>query len=73
MGRRFFNTILKAFENIKKAPNANPKIGNGIRKHVVKKFPFVILYVLGKTVIKVIAVFHTSRNPDTLEKRMEDD
>lgn len=35
----------------------------------MQKFPFVILYIVGKSIIKIIAVFHTSRNPEIVGKR----
>lgn len=37
----------------------------------LKKFPFGIHYLIDKNVVKVIAVFHTSRNPISWQERMK--
>jgi len=73
LGKRFFNMVLKAFELIRKNPYAYPKTENNIRKHVMQKFPFVILYIVTKPLIKIIAVFNTYRNPELLKKRLNVD
>ncbi len=73
LGKRFFNMVLKSFELILKNPYAYPKTNNNLRKHVMQKFPFVILYIVGETVIQIIAIFHTSRNPETIDKRPDKD
>jgi len=70
LGKRFFNAVLKAFGLIQKNPKAYPLTDNNLRKHVMKKFPFVILYFVGEVVVQIIAVFHTSRNPEIIEKRL---
>jgi plasmid stabilization system protein ParE len=42
----------------------------GLRKAVVPGFRCVILYKVDKNELIVVAVFHTSRNPDDLHGRM---
>ena len=69
LGKRFFNLVLKSFETISENPFAFVKIDNNMRKYVMKKFPFIILYKISKTIILIIAVFHTSRNPSVIKKR----
>jgi len=73
LGKRFFNMVLKAFELIRKNPYTYPKTENNLRKHVMQKFPYVILYDVAKPLIKVIAVFNTYRNPALIEKRLNVD
>jgi plasmid stabilization system protein ParE len=60
----FFRRIHLGFENIKQNPNSFPKAHKDVRKYVVKKFPFVIYYRIVDSTIQVIAIFHTSRNPE---------
>jgi len=38
----FFNQVNYSFEKIKKTPFTYPKIYQSVRKHTIKKFPFVI-------------------------------
>ena len=65
----FFKIINLGFENIKQNPNSFPIAHKDVRKFVVKKFPFVIYYRIVNTVIQVIAIFHTSRNPEIWNER----
>lgn len=66
----FFKQINLGFEHIRQQPNSFPIVHKDIRKYVVKKFPFVIYYqVIGK-VIQIIAIFHTSRNPEIWNERI---
>ena len=66
----FFKRINLGFENIKQNPNTFPIAYKDVRKFVVKKFPFVIYYRIINTVIQVIAIFHTSRNPEIWNERI---
>jgi toxin ParE1/3/4 len=66
----FFKRINMSFEDIKQNPFAFPVAYKNIRKYVVKKFPFVIYYQIVNSTIKVIAIFHTSRNPEIWNERI---
>lgn len=65
----FFRIINMGFENIKQNPNSFPIAHKDLRKYVVKKFPFVIYYQISDLIIHVIAIFHTSRNPEIWNER----
>ena len=66
----FFKRINLGFENIKQNPKSFPVAHKDVRKYVIKKFPFVIYYQIVDTVIQVIAIFHTSRNPEIWNERI---
>lgn len=66
----FFQRISVSLEKIKQNPYSYPIVYRDIRKYVVKKFPFVIYYQIVDHVIRVIAVFHTSRNPEIWNDRV---
>jgi plasmid stabilization system protein ParE len=66
----FFRQINLDFENIMQNPKSFPIAHKDIRKYVVKKFPFVIYYRIVHAVIQVIAIFHTSRNPEIWNERI---
>ena len=65
----FFRRINICFEDIKQNPNSFPFAYKDIRKYVVKKFPFVIYYRIIDSIIQVIGIFHTSRNPEIWNER----
>lgn len=67
---RFFKKINLSFEEIKQNPHAFSIAHKDIRKYIVKKFPFVIYYQVVSSAIRVIAIFHTSRNPEIWNERI---
>jgi len=66
----FFKQINLGFDNIKQNPKSFSIAHKDVRRYVVKKFPFVIYYRIVDTVIQIIAVFHTSRNPEIWNERI---
>lgn len=68
----FFQRINISLENIRKAPSSFPVVHKNLRKYTVRKFPFVIYYQVEEFVIKVIAIFHTSRNPLIWNERVDE-
>jgi len=66
LGRRFFTAIVSTIE----LAAENPRLGSplpppaiGVRKFVVKRFPYVVLVAHVGIVGKVVAITHTSRRP----------
>ena len=59
----FYRIIDSSFLKIQQSPYLFPIVYENIRKYVVEKFPFVIYHQVDNKLIKVIAIFHTSRNP----------
>lgn len=66
----FFKQINIAFDNIRQSPKSFPIVYKSVRKYVVKKFPFVIYYQLVDKLIQIVAIFHTSRNPEIWNARI---
>ncbi len=66
----FFKQINFGFENIKQNPKSFPVAHKDVRKYVVKKFPFVIYYRIVDKIIQIIAIFHSSRNPEIWNERI---
>ena len=66
----FFKQINSSLETIKKNLRSFPYAYKSVQKFVVKKFPFVIYYQLDESSIRVIAIFHTSRNPEIWNERL---
>ncbi len=68
----FYQRINISLENLKKMPLSFPLAHRNLRKYTVKKFPFVIYYQVEDIVVKVIAIFHTSRNPKIWNERVKE-
>jgi toxin ParE1/3/4 len=65
----FYKQIDSGLRKIGQSPTSHQKVYHEIRKFVLKKFPFIIYYQIEEPIIKVIAIFHTSRNPELWEER----
>lgn len=55
--------------------NRNPEIHpigyKGTRKHVIKRFPYKIIYLVEEEKIIILAVVHGKRRPDLIKKRID--
>ncbi len=67
----FFRQINASLDLIKSNPFLFLILQNNIRKFTVKKFPFLIYFQVEDDVIKVIAIFHTSRSPEVWKDRIQ--
>lgn len=63
LGDEFLEEVGKLQSQIETNPKQFPKTKKDIRKAVVKRFPYIIFFVIKSQSIKIIAVFHNSRNP----------
>lgn len=61
LSARFSAEVERAVRLIGEQPAAWAPIGNGLRRIVVRRFPYVLVYREGAGVQRVIAVAHTRR------------
>jgi len=66
---RFLKEYRKLRERILKNPFQFGEVENDYRQAIFKSFPYVIVYYPFKNEVFVLAVFHTSRNPDDWKSR----
>jgi hypothetical protein len=73
LGRRFYNMLKQTMARIKKSPESFQIRYKNLRMAPVGKFPFMILFQINQTKkhIAVVAVLHTSRNPQIWKERSE--
>ena len=69
LGKRFVNIIDEHFNKISLNPKKYPIEFDKMRKAVIKKFPFIIVFEIEKNDIIMYAVFHTKQNPDKLKRK----
>jgi plasmid stabilization system protein ParE len=69
LGREFRSTIEDYFQQIAAHPEWFTKVRGEVRRAVVRRFPFVIHFLIEPSRIVVLSVFHTSRDPDQLKTR----
>jgi plasmid stabilization system protein ParE len=63
LGGVFLDEIQRAFQSIVDFPDAAPLIRGWVRKRVVTKFPYSLVYSTRGNEIRVLAVAHHKRRP----------
>ena len=56
---------------IARNPNIHPIEYKETRKHLVKRFPYKIVYIVEHKAAVVLAVIHGKRSPESLKDRIE--
>jgi plasmid stabilization system protein ParE len=67
----FMECIDEALRRVASQPRASPLVYRSLRRVVVRRFPFAILYELSAGEIQVIAIFHSRRDPKIWKSRVE--
>lgn len=64
LGEAFIKELSLYYSKLITNPLAFSKIHKNFRQVALKRFPYVIVYeILSEKMIKIVAVFHTRRNP----------
>lgn len=69
LGEDLLGCVDAAFAAAARAPEGYPRIDGPIRRALVRRFPYVILFREYPEYIAILAVFHTSRTPEDAQGR----
>lgn len=70
LGQEFRVIIEQHFQRIADNPKRFPQVRGEVRRAVVlRRFPFVIHFLIEPERIVILSVFHTSRDPEQLKSR----
>ena len=72
LGTAFKEEIQKAINRIIKYPKAWPIVDKDIRKYILHKYPYNVLYSLEKDHLYIIAIAHQHRKPNYWIDRFEE-
>lgn len=67
----FIEEIENALHRIQQNPQHFAFVKKKIRMSIVKRFPYGIYFYVSEDVVNVFAVFHFSRNPKVIRKRLK--
>ena len=70
LGEQFYNAFLSSADYISIAPDAWRKVGSNTRRINIKRFPYLILYVLDGNDILITCIAHQHRNPTYYANRI---
>ncbi|WP_437641105.1 type II toxin-antitoxin system RelE/ParE family toxin [Sorangium sp. So ce854] len=69
VAERFEAQVLEAFDRIAEAPEQGPEIEPGVRRLLLHRFPYGVLYAVEPDRILVLAVMHLRRRPGSWRGR----
>jgi plasmid stabilization system protein ParE len=70
LGREFQAAIEEYLQRIADASERFPKVQGEVRRAVVlRRFPFVIHFLMEPDRVVILSIFHTSREPEQLKYR----
>ena len=69
LGLEFMAEVQRVFNRIADNPSVHPVVFADVRKAVVRRFPVSVYYRPHPNRVEVIAVFHSSRDPSTWQRR----
>ncbi|MBU0474314.1 MAG: type II toxin-antitoxin system RelE/ParE family toxin [Bacteroidetes bacterium] len=70
LARQFYTEVSKGIDRIVQYPDAWSKVGNIVRRYLIKQFPYAIYYVNEGNEIVVVSIAHLHRKPDTFNNRI---
>ncbi len=63
LGVLFLGALEEAVQNVQAHPEAGQLVGSEIRRTLIRRFPYSLLYVIESDRIRVLAVAHQKRRP----------
>jgi toxin ParE1/3/4 len=70
LGLNFINAVRDTYERLLEAPASGPRFGRRLRRLLVPKFPYGLLYRVEPERIYIIAVMHLRRRPGYWRARL---
>ena len=70
LGTAFVTRVRDVFDRIAADPQRHAMVYRDVRKVLVPKFPYVVLYREAPGEILIVSVFHTSRDPSIWRSRV---
>jgi plasmid stabilization system protein ParE len=70
LGEAFAEKVQEVLDRIAAMPRMHAKVLGEVRKAVVMRFPFCVYYREEQSCVRVLSVFHTSRDPRIWQSRV---
>ena len=70
LGSDFLYDVQRAVDRVREFPHAGEAIASGLRRTLLQRFPFTLIYAIEEDVIVVIAVAHHGRRPGYWQSRV---
>jgi len=70
LGEEFLLCMEEAQERILRYPTLSMEVYEHYRRHLLRRFPYVLYYRIVNDSILIMGVFHTRRNPAFVKERL---
>jgi plasmid stabilization system protein ParE len=70
LGEEYLSCVDACIQSICRVPEMHAKVHEDYRRVLVRRFPYAVFYEFTGGTVTVYCVFHTSRNPGKLRKRL---
>jgi toxin ParE1/3/4 len=70
LGMQFVLCVEATFEQIRRTPEAGTQVAPGVRRVVVRRFPYGVYYRIDPDQIAILAVYHSKRDPRGWQSRI---
>lgn len=70
LGYDFLLQVDAGIRFIERNPEIFPAEYKGTRRHLIKRFPYKIIYLIEKEKIIIFAIIHGKRSPDLIKERI---
>ena len=69
LGQEFLDELRAAYERIVQGPLGYQDLRSGIRRALLRRFPYAVYFAIEGDVIVVLAVLHAGRDPAEWQRR----
>jgi len=69
LGKELLAQVQVTIEKIRRAPRTHPTVHHQIRRALVGRFPYLVLFECEMDFIGIVSVFHAKRHPRQSMKR----
>ena len=71
LANRFIAAVASRLRAIEVYPEAQPRVHGSLRRVLLHRFPYALLYIIDEEAIVVIGCFHTARDPSAWQDRSD--
>jgi toxin ParE1/3/4 len=72
-GAKFLASVNEAIDRLRATPNMHQIVVDDIRRKLLRTFPYFLYYQVEERRVVVIGLFHTSRDPQSWQDRVEEE
>jgi toxin ParE1/3/4 len=69
LGFEFLDELRSSYDRIANGPLKYQELRGGVRRALLKRFPYAVYFSIDRDVVVVVAVLHASRDPAEWQRR----